>query len=58
MITISPIEVLALKKLTLVCHALSKSLSDIGAQQEMKALVMVLNDVTLRADLDNQTGAK
>jgi len=48
MIKLSPIEVLALKKLTLINHALAGQLSGI-AQSEQKALVQVLNDVTLRA---------
>jgi hypothetical protein len=55
MITINRIEVLALKKLVLINHALSKSLSDPMASREQKALVQVLNDVVLRADLDNQS---
>jgi len=50
MITISPIEVLALKKLTLVAHALADTLSGYEAKTEMKVLVAVLNGVTLRAD--------
>jgi hypothetical protein len=55
MIEIDWIEVLALKKLVLINHALAKSLSDPTAAREQRALVVVLNDITLRADLDNQT---
>ena len=53
MIAIDELEVLALKKLVLINHALSKSLSDPRAAQEQKALTLVLNDVALRADADN-----
>ena len=55
MITIDRIEVLALKKLVLINYALAKSLSDPGAAREQRALVGVLNDITLRAALDNNT---
>ena len=55
MITIDRIEVLALKKLVLINHALAKSLSDPMAAREQKALVGVLNEITLRADMDNQS---
>lgn len=51
-IQIAPYEVLALKKLTLINHALGQQLSD-GAAREQSALVQVLNNVTLRADTDN-----
>jgi hypothetical protein len=54
-ITIDRIEVLALKKLVLINHALAKSLSDPMAAREQKALVGVLNEITLRADMDNQS---
>ena len=53
-INISPLEVLVLKKLVLVNHALGTKL-DGQAGREQKALVHVLNDITLRADLDNHT---
>jgi hypothetical protein len=55
MIAIDRLEVLALKKLVLINHALAKSLSDPIAAREQKALVSVLNDITLRADLDNNS---
>jgi len=55
MIAIDKFEVLALKKLVLINHALAKSLSDPMASREQKALVSILNEVVLRADLDNQT---
>lgn len=54
MITIDKLEVLALKKLVLINHALSQSLSNPMAAREQKALVSVLNAVVLRADMDNQ----
>ncbi len=55
MIAIDKLEVLVLKKLVLVNHALAKSLSDPRAAREQMALVQVLNDVVLRADLDNHS---
>ncbi len=57
-IKIDVIEVLVLKKLVLINHALSKSLADPMAAREQKSLVSVLNDITLRADLDNKTTAE
>lgn len=54
-IAISPIEVLALKKLVLINHALATTLKDQHARMEQTALLSVLNDVTLRADLANKT---
>jgi hypothetical protein len=44
MIAIDRLEVLALKKLVLINHALAKSLSDPMAAREQKALVGVLNE--------------
>lgn len=55
-IEISPIEVLALKKLALINGALAQSLKDAGAKREQTALLLVLMDVAARADLANQTG--
>lgn len=55
MIEITPLEVLVLKKLVLINHALAKTLSGRVAGSEQAALVRVLNDITLRADLDNKT---
>lgn len=57
MISISPIEVLCLKKLVLVNHALGTMLSG-EAAREQKVLTTTLNDITLRADLDNHTPPK
>ena len=54
MIEISPLEVMVLKKLVLINHALAKSLSG-SAAREQASLVGVLNDITLRADLANKT---
>jgi predicted metal-binding transcription factor (methanogenesis marker protein 9) len=54
-IGISPIEVLALKKLALINDALARSLRDEGARREQLALLKVLMDVTARADLANHT---
>lgn len=54
-IEISPIEVLALKKLALINGALAQTLKDPGARREQTALLLVLMDVAARADLANQT---
>ena len=56
MIEISKLEVLVLKKLVLINHALAKTLSG-SAGAEQSALVGVLNDITLRADLANNAPA-
>lgn len=53
-IEISPIEVLALKKLALINGALAQSISG-QARIEQTALLRVLMDVTTRADLANQS---
>ena len=52
-IEITAIEVLALKKLALICGALGQSLKDAGAAREQRALTMVLIDVVNRAELAN-----
>jgi hypothetical protein len=49
-ISISPIEVLVLKKLVIINHALGKTISG-QAGVEQLALTQVLNDITLRADV-------
>lgn len=49
-VTISPIEMAALKKLALVSGALASSLSDAAAAREQKALTRVLIDVIGRAE--------
>lgn len=54
-IEISPIEVLALKKLALINGALAKGLEGAGARREQNALLAVLMDVTRRADLANRS---
>lgn len=54
-VEIDAIEVLALKKLVLINHALAQALQDRGARSEQIALVSVLNGITLRADLANET---
>lgn len=56
MIEISRLEVLVLKKLVLINHALAKTIGG-AAGKEQAALVSVLNDITLRADLANMTAA-
>lgn len=56
-IEISPVELLALKKLALINDALARSLRDPGARAEQTALTRVLVDIAGRADLANQ-GAK
>lgn len=54
-VTISPVELMALKKLTLINKALAASLSDATAAREQKALTRVLVDVVSRADIANST---
>lgn len=49
-IEISSLEVLALKKLALICGALATSLNDQTAAGEQRALTKVLVDVVNRAD--------
>ena len=49
-IEISPIELLALKKLALVCNAVAMSLKDAGAQREQSALTRTLVEVLGRAE--------
>lgn len=56
-IEITPIEVLALKKLALINGALAQSLREGVARSEQIALLRVLMDVTTRADIANQTKA-
>lgn len=51
-VVIDPIEILALKKLTLVCAALGERLST-GAALEQRALTRVLLNVITRAEIDN-----
>ncbi|TKT80021.1 hypothetical protein [Aquamicrobium sp. LC103] len=53
-IEITPIEVLALKKLALINGALAQSLNDPTAKHQQTALLRVLMGVTARADLANQ----
>ena len=50
-IEISPVEVLALKKLSLVVGALAKSFDSPTAKRETTALLTVLMDVAARAGL-------
>ena len=54
-IEISPIELMALKKLALINGALAKTLTGV-ASRETLALLSVLLDVINRADLANTTG--
>lgn len=49
-IQVSPIEILVLKKLVLINHALGNAIPG-QAGVEQRALTQVLNDITLRADL-------
>jgi len=49
-VTLSPIEILALKKLAIISGALATSLKDQGAAREQRALTKVLVDVIGRAD--------
>jgi hypothetical protein len=48
-VEISPVELLALKKLALINNALAMSLSNPTASGEQKALLRVLMDVIARA---------
>lgn len=50
-VTISAVELMALKKLALISNALASSLSDATAAREQKALTKVLVDVVSRADI-------
>ena len=50
-IEISPVEVLALKKLAVINAALARALKDPSAQREQVALTRVLMDVVDRAEL-------
>lgn len=52
-IVIAPIELLALKKLALICNALGQSLKNASAANEQRTLTKVLVDVIARADLAN-----
>ncbi len=54
-IEISPIELLALKKLALINDALAKSFASPTSRLELEALLSVLVSVTARADLANHT---
>lgn len=53
-VDITPIELLALKKLAIICGALAKSISGTAAI-EQTALTRVLIDVVNRADLSQAT---
>lgn len=57
-IEISPIEVMALKKLSLINGALAQTLSDPTPRREQLALLRVLMDVVARADQANRTEAR
>lgn len=54
MIEISRLEVLVLKKLVLINHALGMKIGGSTGREQL-GLTNVLNDITLRADLDNNT---
>lgn len=49
-VTISSIEILALKKLAIISGALASSLTDQNSARELRALTKVLVDVIGRAD--------
>lgn len=57
-VTISPVEIMALKKLALISGALAGSLSDATASREQKALTRVLIDVINRWDVSSVTPTK
>jgi hypothetical protein len=54
-VTISAVELLALKKLALISGALAQSLSDKQAAREQRALTSVLVDVVSRAAISKAT---
>jgi hypothetical protein len=54
-ISICEWELLALKKLALVCRALGERLGNYRAEAEQKALTSVLVEVIARAELANAT---
>jgi hypothetical protein len=55
-VVIDDIELLALKKLAVICAALAQRLSP-SAAREQKALTGVLMDVINRAEIDNARAA-
>jgi hypothetical protein len=52
-IVIEPLEILALKKLALICGAVGESLKDRSSAMEQRALTRTLLDVINRAEIDN-----
>lgn len=52
-LVIDKLELLALKKLAVICGALGQSLKDQGAAREQRALTTVLCDEINRAEIDN-----
>lgn len=52
-IVIADIEVLALKKLVLVNHALAQVMTDQIAGREQQTLTRVLSDIVIRAEIAN-----
>ncbi|MCP2134551.1 hypothetical protein J2S28_001603 [Rhizobium sp. SLBN-94] len=57
-VKISPVEIMALKKLALISGALASSLSDATAAREQNALTRVLIDVINRWDVSSVTPTK
>jgi hypothetical protein len=57
-IEITPVEVLALKKLVLINAALADTLENESAKREQTALLAVLNNVVLRADMANRKAGR
>ena len=55
-IVINPLELLALKKLAVICGALGKTLRISSAGKEQTALTSVLVEVINRAEIDNACG--
>lgn len=51
-ISVRGIEVLALKKLSLVSHALASRLSDFSAKEEQKMLASTLDDLIRRIEIE------
>lgn len=57
-IEVSKLEVLVLKKLVLINHALAKAINDPIASREQRSMTEVLAEITVRADLDHAPSRK
>jgi hypothetical protein len=57
-IDVNGLELAALKKLSLVSHALARKLSDFRAREEQTTLAMTLDEVIRRIELAAATGTR